>query len=210
MANKMKKPIKYLIAVFLIGVALYNAVYFEALDERNTAQMKGVFDPDAFAKDFMETKLVGLPALKAEEFLESLDNELVKFTEEKGRKLGISNDYYFIVEGNAAVMAIKEENVRIKLERENESQFSIATDFIFGNTVREASGMAKIGDFQNTMDFNTISVAVNKQVRTSIIPPFLAKVKEGDNIYFKGAVEVNTKNPDLENLRVVPLILEIK
>lgn len=208
--TNMKKSVKYLLFTFLIGVALYNAVYFEPLDEKNTAQKKEDFDPDAFAKNFMETKLEGLPAIKADQFLESLEENLMTFTAEKGRKLGISNDYYFVVDGNATVLTIGEENVRIRLEGENAAELRIATAFIFGNTIREASGMAHIGDFQNTMDFNNISVAVNDRVRTDIVPPFLSKVEEGSQVYFKGAVEVNTKNPDFKNLRIVPLILEIQ
>ena len=208
--TNMKRPIKYFLIALLVGVALYNAVYFQPLDNRNAAKKKSVFDPDAFAGAFIETKLKELPAIKADQFLESLKQDLGQFTAEKGRKLGISNDYYFIVEGNAKVLGIEEENVRISLDVENAAELRLATEFIFGNTIREASGMANIGDFQNTMDFNNISVAVNERVRSDIIPPFLSEVKEGDDIYFKGAVKVNTKKPNLENLRIVPLILEIK
>ncbi|MDL5513523.1 DUF2291 family protein [Arenibacter sp. M-2] len=208
--NSIKKTIKYLLIALLVGVALYNSVYFEPLDERHIAQKKGVFDPDAFAQKFMETKLTGLPAMEAGQFMEALEQDLEQFTAEKGRKMGISNDYYFIVEGNGIVLDIGNENVRIKLEGVADSELLIATDFIFGNAIREGSGMASIGDFQNTMDFNSISVAVNNRVRTDVVPPFLNEVEEGDHVYFKGAVEVNTKHPDLPNLRIIPLILEIE
>mgnify|MGYP003669391354 FL=1 len=208
--NSMKKPIKYLLITLLAGVALYNSVYFEPLNERNTAQKKGVFDPDAFAKKFMETKLIELPGMEAGQFIKALQHDLMQFTAEKGRKMGISHDYYFIVEGSGKVLDIGPENVLIKIEGGAEPELRIATDFIFGNAIREGSGMANIGDYQNTMDFNSISVAVNNRVRTDIVPPFLKKVEDGDNIYFKGAVEVNTKNPDLQNLRIIPLILDIK
>ena len=140
--NSIKKTIKYLLIPLLVGVALYNSVYFEPLDERHIAQKKGVFDPDAFAQKFMETKLTGLPAMEAGQFMEALEQDLEQFTAEKGRKMGISNDYYFIVEGNGIVLDIGNENVRIKLEGVADSELLIATDFIFGNAIREGSGMA--------------------------------------------------------------------
>lgn len=208
--NSMKKPIKYLLITLLVGVALYNSVYFETLNERNTAQKKGVFDPDAFAQKFLETKLAGLPAVEAGQFIKALQDDLMQFTAEQGRKLGISHDYYFIVEGNGKVLHIGPENVIVKIEGGAGPELLVATDFIFGNAIREGSGMANIGDYQNTMDFNSISVAVNNRVRTDIVAPFMKKVKEGNNIYFKGAVEVNTKNPELQNLRIIPLILDLK
>ena len=126
----------------------------------------------------------------------------------KIKKLGISNDYYFIIDGNATVIAIEDENVLIALNDNSEQQIRIATDFIFGNAIRDGSGIADIGNFQNTMDFNNISVELNNIVRDSIVPKFKEKVKEGDALYFKGAVKVNTKHPNLQELKVIPLIIK--
>jgi len=60
------------------------------------------------------------------------------------------------------------------------------------------------------MDYNNISVELNNIVRETIVPSFLKKVKEGDTIYFKGATNINIKSPNLNDLKVIPLILDIK
>ncbi len=207
---KMKKPIKRIVITVIIVLAGYNAVFFEPLDKKNAAANVGVFDPIQFVDSFMEAEVKNVSATEANELIASLTLDLVRVSTEKGRKMGVSNDYYFMVEGNGVVQAIEEENVLLSLIGSDNNEIRIATDFIFGNTIREATAIANIGDFQNTMDFNTISVALNDKVRTTIVPPFIKNVKVNDSVYFKGGIKVNTKNPTIEDLRVIPLILNIQ
>jgi len=158
----------------------------------------------------MSNKKESLPAIKANEFLLDAAKDVKSYAEQKGKKLGISNDYNFIVEGNATVVSIEEENVIVELNENREQKIKIATDFIFGNAIRDGSALADIGTFQNTMDFNNISVELNNIVRETIVPSFVKTAKEGDSLYFKGAAKVNIKNPDLKVLRVIPMILKLK
>ncbi|WP_089259236.1 DUF2291 family protein [Maribacter sedimenticola] len=206
----MKKPIKFFIITVTLVLVGYNSVYFESLDVKNTAKNAGVFNSVEFVDQFMGAKLPNLPATDANELIGSLELDLVGFTAENGRKMGISNDYYFVVEGTGEVQAIEDEDVILSLIGNSKNKIRIATDFIFGNTIREATAIANIGDFQNTMDFNAISVALNDKVRTTIVPSFSKEVNIKDTVYFKGGVKVNTKNPTLKNLRVIPLILNIE
>lgn len=205
----MKKIVKYIVLAIIVALSLYNSVYFESLSEVKKVQSKGVFEAKALANDFMSNKVETFPAINASEFLTDLAKDVNDYCLQKGKKLGISNDYYFIIEGNATVIAIEDENVLIALNDNNEQQIRIATDFIFGNAIRDGSGIADIGNFQNTMDFNNISVELNNIVRDSIVPEFKEKVKEADALYFKGAIKVNTKHPNLEELKVIPLIIKI-
>ena len=204
----MNKTIKYSIVAVIAGLALYNSVYFESLDVYKKSKTTVVFDAKAIAVDFMSNKTMTLPAINASEFLIDISKDVNKYCEVKGKKLGVSDDYYFVIEGNATVVAIEEENVVIALDENKEQKVRIATDFIFGNAIRDASAIADIGDFQNTMDFNTISIELNNIVREKVVPAFKQKVKEGDQVYFKGAVKINTKHPKLEELKVIPLIIK--
>ncbi|MEN3324743.1 DUF2291 family protein [Mariniflexile soesokkakense] len=203
----MNKIIKYVVFALVIGLSLYNAVYFESLDEHKKQQNAGVFDAKTLAAHFMASKVETLPAIDASEFLINIIKDVNNYAKSNGKKLGISDNYNFIIESNAKVVAIEDENVLIALSN-SEQQIRIATDFIFGNAIRDASAVADIGNFQNTMDFNTISVELNNIVRETIIPSFKKEVKEGDKLYFKGAVKVNTKYPDLQYLKVIPLIIK--
>ena len=206
----MKQVIKYIVFALLIGLSLYNAVYFESLDDHKRGQNKGVFDAKTLAIDFITSKTETLPAINVSEFLVNIADKINSYCENNGKKLGISNNYNFIIEGNATVTAIEDENILLVLNDDKEQHIRIATDFIFGNAIRDASAIADIGDFQNTMDFNSISVELNNIVRETVVPLLKQKVEEDDELYFKGAVEVNTKHPDLQHLKVIPLIIKFK
>ncbi|MFI1772387.1 DUF2291 family protein [Thalassobellus citreus] len=205
----MKKIIKYIILAVIVIVSLYNSVYFESLDKVKKGQEALVFNAEEYASDFMANKKEALPAINTSEFLLDAVKDVKSYAEQNGKKLGISNDYNFILDGNATVLSIEEENVIVQLNENNEQNIKIATDFIFGNAIRDGSALADIGTFQNTMDFNNISVELNNIVRETIVPSFVKTVKEGDAIYFKGATKINIKKPDLKELRVIPLILKI-
>lgn len=204
----MNKVIKYIVFTLIIGVSLFFSVNIQSLDQHKKGENKGVFDAKSFASNFMTTKVVTLTAIPASEFLENCSKDLTKYCNEKGKKLGISDNYNFIIDGKATVTAIEDENVVLAVNNNKEQQIRIATDFIFGNAIRDGSTIANIGDFQNTMDFNTISVELNNIIRETIVPPFVKRVRLGDQLYFKGAVKVNDKNPDLQNLKVIPLLIK--
>ena len=203
----MKRVIKYIVVAIIVGVSLYNAVYFQSLDEHKQGQIASIFDAKKIASDFMSNKIEALPAINASKFITELTKSVSSYCENYGKKLGISDDYNFIIEDDATVIAIEEENVLIAL-KDSKQQIRIATDFIFGNAIRDASAIADIGYFQNTMDFNAISVELNNIVRETIIPSLKRKVKQGNTLYFKGAVKVNTVYPNLQNLKVIPLIIK--
>lgn len=195
--------------LIVMAVLLYNSVYFESLDSRKMAQKEGGMEPSKFADDFFENKLETIPTYKAETLMESLRSDFEATLSSKGRQLGISNNYYFMIDSKAVVKRIETENVVVNLlSRESDSLY-IATDFIFGNAIREASGLVSIGDYQNTMDFNNISVAINDHVRSNIVKPFAEKIKLGDTLFFKGAVKVNSKEKQSSMLRVIPVKLII-
>lgn len=205
----MKKPIKYVLIVAVLGLSVYNAIFIKKLDEIKTEKSNSVFNAKTFASNFMATKVETLPAIKATVFLDEAKVDPKNYAESKGNKLGISYDYYFIIEGNATVLSVEEEDVLIALTNQNQDKLKIATDFIFGNAIREGAKVANIGDFQNTMDYNNISVELNTIVREKIVPKFIKNINAGDIIYFKGAVKINTKNPNLQDLRVIPMLLKI-
>lgn len=206
----MTKAIKYSILTAVVLISLYGSVYIKPLDKVKDSQNELIFDAKSLAQQFMQTKAPTITTINATTFLKDITNDVKKYSEEKGKRLGISNDYYFSIDGEGTVTAIEDEYVTVRLNNSESKEIKIATDFIFGNAIREASEIADIGDFQNTMDYNTISVELNNIIRDSIIPPFKNKVKIDDVIAFKGAIKVNSKKSDLNDLRMIPTQLTFK
>ncbi len=124
--------------------------------------------------------------------------------------LGIGNIKYFLVKGDATVKNVRENEVVISLDSQPAgTELVIATEYIFGNAVRDASGLIDINAFTNSMDFNTVSAELNTLIRNKVIPPFKKSVKTGDRIQFAGAIELNQKHLDLSRIEIIPIRLTL-
>jgi predicted lipoprotein len=86
---------------------------------------------------------------------------------------------------------------------------SIATEFVYGNAIRDASGLVNLNEFANTTEFNDVSECINKIIRNEVLPPFARNAKQGDRIKFTGAIELNQIHLDLKTIEVVPIQLSI-
>ena len=85
----------------------------------------------------------------------------------------------------------------------------VATEFIYGNAIRDASGLVEVKDFPNTMDLNNISEELNKTVRKTVLPPFKTAVKKGDKIIVTGAIEIHKEHIKWNELEIIPVQLQI-
>ena len=87
---------------------------------------------------------------------------------------------------------------------------SMPTDFIFGNAIRDASGLVNVSQFTSTMEFNMVSGEINKIVLQEVVKPFLEKVTEGDMVTFVGGFQMDQDDIDLSPLSFIPIRLDIQ
>ena len=124
--------------------------------------------------------------------------------------MGIGNIRYFLVKGEGQVLSINENDVTVlAVADSNKKAIRIATEFVFGNAIRDASGKIDINEFSNTMDFNSVSAEINKIIRSQVLPQFKAKVKKGDTVQFAGAIELNKEHLNVEDIELMPVQLKI-
>ena len=207
------KVIKYVLTVLLIVFVAYNSVYFRKLDEVKAVSSSTSFDPETFARDFYDNKLrpsadsaVDLAVLIS--FLKTKPDETFK---RYSHALAIGNIRYFLIKGEGTVKSIASDAVAVDLKGgESSTSVNIATEFVYGNAIRDASGQVNLNDFTNTAEFNAISERINEIIRTDVVPPFVGKAKEGSNVKFSGAIEMNQKYIDLSLIEVIPLELSIQ
>jgi len=206
----MARKIKSILIVLLVGVVAYNSVYFKKLDEVKTLKAAKDFDATRYAQTFWDTKLMPSldKAVDLGQLVSMLSNEQKKTFETYSHALGIGNLRYFLVIGNGTVRAVEPDYVSVNLDAN--TRITLATEFIFGNAVRDASGLISINEFVNMMDFNNVSAEINKIIRERVLPPFRNSVKEGDQIQFVGAIETNKEHPELYNIEVIPIQLSIQ
>lgn len=207
------KVIKYVLTVLLIVFVAYNSVYFKNLDEVKAVSSSNSFDPKAYARDFYDNKLrpsadtaVDLAVLIS--FLKTQPGEAFK---RYSHALAIGNIRYFLIKGEGTIKSIGGDAVAVDLTGEHgNTKVNIATEFVYGNAIRDASGQMNLNDFTNTAEFNMISEKINEIIRADVVPPFLGKAKEGSNMKFTGAIELNQKYIDISLIEVIPVELSIQ
>ncbi|MBN7810783.1 DUF2291 domain-containing protein [Algoriphagus sp. H41] len=203
-----QRAIKYLIGMALLALLGYNSVYFQPLDERLAANQKEVFDAAAYVESIWDTELAESygNAPDFSQLLTALATDPEGTFEKSGNALGIGNIGYFRVKGEGTVTSVDENHVLLQV---GDKSVEIETEFIYGNALRDASGLVKINDYPNTSDFNTISEEINARIRHDLIPTFRSSLAVGDRVEFEGAMELNKAHLNLQRPEIIPFTLKI-
>jgi len=206
----MKRLWKYTAAIIIVGVLAYNSVYFKKLDAMKAASSK--FDAKTYARNYFNDKLIpSLPnAIEINQLVSLLETNKDETFNKYGHALGIGNIRYFLVKGKGQITSVGENDVTILANADSSKKtIHIATEFVFGNAVRDASGKIDVNAFSNTMDFNNVSSEINKIIRTEILPAFKSSKSKGDSVQFAGAIELNKEHLDIRDIELMPVQLKI-
>ena len=207
-----KKVIKYSVFGIILLFLGYNSVYFKKLDAVKGAASSAKFDAPAYAKSFYEQLNAHLDsAIEMGKLISLLKTQPARAFDEHSNALSIGNVRYFLVHGKATVKTITDDMIGISLEDSTVNNgIAIATEFIYGNAIRDASGLVKLTDFSNTTDFNNVSEEVNKLIRKNVIPPFKKNVKPGSVLLFSGAIEMNKAHVNIDSIEIIPIQLTLQ
>lgn len=214
MEKKKTEPMhvaKKILPLLLLLFVGYHSVYFRNLDEVKAEKIEQAFDPAAYAMAFWEKKLIPNldQGVDLNELISQLQTEPEKAFESYSHALGIGNIRFFLVKGSAQVTEVREDEIEVSLISTQATSIRIATEFIFGNAVRDASGLININEFNNTMDFNNVSAEINKIIREEVIPTIKDKLKAGDVVVFHGAIEMNKQHLEWSDFELIPIQVEI-
>ena len=201
----MKKPVKYILGTLAILVVLYFSFDIRKLDVYKSENSGLAFDAILYANDVWDNKLpeVAGQALEMTYLFDLLKSAPESVFAEYGKKLGISKTWYFFAKGEGEIDSTGDETIWVKIS--DDRQIQLATAFIFGNAVREGSGVVNIDDFINMTDFNNVSVALNKKVKDEIIPVLIKNSGTGRRLKFSGVFEINEEKIDLNAIRIIPV-----
>lgn len=204
----VKKIIKYILALLVVVFIAYNSVYFKKWSEVKASATK-TFDPAAYARTYLDKKLLlsASNAPDADVLLSQLKNKPAGAFKTNGHALDIGNTRYFMIKGQGTIVNIDDNDVYLLTPGKN--NLKIATEYIFGNALRDAPGVITVNDFTNSMDLNNVAAEIDKLVRAEVLPPFKAKAKKGDSITFAGAFELNQEHINLNNIEIIPVVLKI-
>jgi predicted lipoprotein len=203
-----KKIIGLALALTAAGFVLYHSVYVENLAERRQKAMLKNFDPQQLVSYFWENEKDSILS-KSVDF--ALFNDLLNanyalLAEQHGRKASVGDNTCFLVCGTAKVEQVSDKSISFAC---GSTRYTIPCRLIFSNTARDALGYFKIEDFENSMDYNTVSTELNRRVVEEVIGSKCASLQAGATIEFVGAVDVNSDRLPLQEAEIIPLKLEI-
>lgn len=207
----MNKLFKYSLLIVAIVLVAYKSVYVEKLSVHNskTAQK---FDPVSFSKKLWQEQLpakietaVTLPAL-----IDAISKDKNATLQQYTRALAIGNYRYALVKANLQVITVNDDEVLANVSAGDSTiPVKLATEFIYGNAVRDASGLIRVEDFPNTSDLNGISEELNRIVRADVIPAVKGKLKAGDKLEVVAALELNKEHIHWQGIELYPVRIQL-
>ncbi|MBC6998042.1 DUF2291 family protein [Cytophaga sp. FL35] len=199
---------KKILLTLVVLILAYFSVEIRPMDAVDIANKD--FDATNYAKNFVYNVLPTSfeKAVPLQELVAQLKTDEEVAFDKWSNAIAVGNIGYFMVRMSGSVKEITEDEV-VLVTSEN-INVRLQTEFVYGNAIRDASGLVDNKKFQNTSDLNAIANAVNNIIRQEILPPFKSKVKLGDSVLVIGAVEMNRKFPPLNDFEVQPVQLQNK
>ncbi len=196
--------------IALLGAVCWRFPPFHVVPLKNARheQKAGAFDAAKAAAAFWDSKL--LPeterAVEVKDLLAALAKNPVTARKQHGRTLGIGGATMFLVRGSGKVVEISDDAIVIALDG-TDAKISLSVGLLFGNTVRDASGLLDVSAFPNSQEFNDLSTQLNGIVETRVVPVLKEKAAVGKAIRFSGCAELE-EGAQPEVPPVIPIKVE--
>lgn len=202
-----KRVIKTILLAALVLFTLVCSVKLETLESYNSRMNHNFFNADETAKSLWEKELD--KSIDKAPDLNTVISELENPAtfQKYGKKLGISKTNYILVNGRGKIVD-KSDELLIIQTNENES-ISIQIGHIFGNAVRDGSGIVDVNNFVNMTDFNNLSISLNKLVQKNVIDSMLKNISINSTLSFTGVMELREDQEIPSRLEIIPLKTQI-
>jgi predicted lipoprotein len=195
-------------AVLLYFLPLFHVV---PLDVARQRAAEAAFDPAAFVERFWTERLIpeAARAVDAAALLPAVQKDRQAARRTYGRSVGLGGVYYYFVAGVGRVVSVERNTVGLALhEGQEQVQVTLEAGPIFGNAVRDGTGLLDVNDFPNSQDFNALSAEINRRIEQDVLPCLRNMAAVGARIRFVGCTEIMDEDTDLNPLRIVPFLVE--
>jgi predicted lipoprotein len=183
------------------------------LEQIHASQQESAFDAAAFAKSFWSERLTPslTQAADAATFLADVRANPETARAKFGRKVGVSRTRLVVLRGKGTIVMIDKKGVGVALQGETkEADIVLQTGLLFGNTVRDVTGLLDASNFPDSRQFNDISTELNRIVEASVIPKLKDKAVIGRQIHFVGCGEFSDEGALVKPLTIIPLEVRVE
>jgi predicted lipoprotein len=204
------RAVRWFIAIVIAAAicGLFPLFHIVPLKAARAEKAALTFNPDQFAETFWTNQL--LPSLdgtiKADVLLAEVQSDPAAAKKKFSRHIGLSDSYFYFVSGTGRVVDISDDEISLAISPgSTNAEVSLQAGLIFGDAVRDGTGLLNESAYPNSQDFNDISAALNHLVETRVLPGLHEQAKIGAKISFAGCAEVDDENVDLNPLKVIPI-----
>jgi predicted lipoprotein len=211
----MKSLTTLLVGIVITAGICWRFPLFHVVTMKSATAEKvaATFNATQFAESFWTNQL--LPALPksspAEALILLIQTNPAAAKQKYSRGSGLGDSYFYFVAGAGKIVATSEDEISIAVTAGSmNAEISLQTGLIFGNALRDGTGLLSPSDYPNSQDFNDISAALNHIVETNVQPKMRERARVGANISFAGCAEVNDEATELKPLKVIPIQAELQ
>ncbi len=210
----MKRVLLILLALGLLAgffrlVPLFHLVPLRQIQALAAA---GEFNATNAARAFWDEHLMKSlnQAADVPQVLAALAADPVKARTQYGRTLGLSDSTLFYLHGTGRVVSVKKNGVVLALGADGTAaDVLLPTGHLFGNTVRDGTGLLDASAFPNSQYFNDLSTELNHLVEASVLPQLRALAAPGVTLTFTGCAEVAADETELKPLKIIPIAVQL-
>lgn len=201
----MNKTLKYCLGLIALVLLAYNSVYFTDLDEMKAIQESGI-DFSQKATELYEDILSKSSNLEVATLAAELSSDVDSTFAKYGNRLGIGNSAYFMVAADGIITKIN--GGELELKTNDGRNIKVETKFIFGNAIRDASGLVALTDYKTNAEFNKLSEALNTHIREQVIPASITGLQVNDQVKVVGALKLSKSEPLNNQMEILPVSIQ--
>lgn len=209
----MKQNTVILGGVAVLGVLClaFPPIHIRSLAKTRATQASTQFNAKDFAAQFWQARL--LPAVEkaadAEQLVAAIAASKENARKQFGRTVGMGNSYYFFLRGSGWVVKVENDSIGLSLKANGEEvDVAVPLGLVFGNALRDATGLLNASDYSNSQNFNDIAASLNHLAETQVLPELQRIAVVGKRVQFAGGVEVADEDEDLKPLKLVPIFVK--
>jgi predicted lipoprotein len=211
----MKFAVCTIASLLLLGVVckFFPLFHIVSLNHVETENQAATFDVVKFADVFWSEKLLKSfdRATDAKELLAAINNDPTTAQTKYAHTITLGGGYFYYLRGEGRVLATNSDGVSLVVNANaTNAEIVLATGLVFGNAVRDGTGLLNASDYPNSQDYNNISAELNKLVEAHVLPKLRADAFVGATVKFVGCAEVDDDTTDLHPLQVIPLQAEVE
>lgn len=209
----MKRTVVLILLLAAVGALSWWMPLFHVvpLDKRQAEKKQAAFSAVEYAQDFWTRMLPSAleNANDAVAVLAAARQDPQAARKQYGRSVGLGRTSIYFLRGNGTIVAVDKQGVGVSLQSATgPPDLVLQTGLLFGNAVRDSTGLISPSDFPNSQNYNDLSNELNRTVETLVLPALKQQAEVGRQVQFVGCAEV-LSDGDWKPLKLIPLEVHV-